>query len=111
MRVPGRGEGTPIALCAHLDTVPLERAPTVIVEDGVVRTDGETILGADDKAAVTVLLLLLRDLAHEPPAADVEVLFTAAEEIGLQGASGARPVAPGRRRGHSSSTARARRVP
>ena len=86
VRLPGRGQGTPIAPCAHLDTVPLDRAPTVIVENGVVRTDGETILGADDKAAVTVLLLLLRDLAHEPPAADVEFVFTAAEEIGLQGA-------------------------
>ena len=86
VRVPGRGEGTSIALCAHLDTVPLDRAPTVIVENGVVHTDGETILGADDKAAVTVLLLLLRDLAHEPPTADVELVFTAAEEIGLQGA-------------------------
>ena len=57
VRVPGRGEGTPLALCAHLDTVPLERAPTVIVDDGVVRSDGQTILGADDKAAVAVLLL------------------------------------------------------
>ena len=64
VRVPGRGEGTPIALCAHLDTVPLDRAPTVIVENGVARTDGETILGADDKAAVAALLLLLRDLAQ-----------------------------------------------
>ncbi len=91
VRVPGRGEGTPIALCAHLDTVPLERAPTVIVEDGLVRTDGETILGADDKAAVTVLLLLLRDLGCEPPAADVEIVFTAAEEIGLQGAAALDP--------------------
>ena len=91
VRVPGRGEGTRVALCAHLDTVPLERAPTVIVENGLVRTDGETILGADDKAAVTVLLLLLRDLAHEPPAADVEVLFTVAEEIGLQGAAALDP--------------------
>jgi tripeptide aminopeptidase len=86
VRVPGRGQGTPIALCAHLDTVPLDRPPTVIVENGVVRTDGETILGADDKAAVAVLLLLLRDLAREPPAADVEFVFTAGEEIGMQGA-------------------------
>jgi tripeptide aminopeptidase len=86
VRVPGRGEGTPIALCAHLDTVPLERAPTVIVENGVVHSDGETILGADDKAAVAVLLLLLRDVAQETPAADVEFVFTAGEEIGLQGA-------------------------
>jgi len=91
VRLPGRGEGTPIALCAHLDTVPLDRAPTVIVENGVVRTDGETILGADDKAAVAALLLLLRDLALEPPAADVEFVFTAGEEIGLQGAKALDP--------------------
>jgi tripeptide aminopeptidase len=86
VRVPGRGRGTPIALCAHLDTVPVDRTPTVLVADGVVRTDGDTILGADDKAAVAALLLLLRDLAAEPPAAGVELLFTVAEEIGLQGA-------------------------
>ena len=86
VRVPGRGGGTPIALSAHLDTVPLERAPTVLVENGVVHTDGETILGGDDKAAVTVILMLLRDLAAEPPQASVEVVFSAGEEIGLQGA-------------------------
>lgn len=95
VRVPGRGEGTPIALCAHLDTVPLERAPTVIVENGVVRTDGQTILGADDKAAVAALLLVLRDLAQEPPAADVELVFTAGEEIGLQGAKALDPASLG----------------
>ena len=93
VRVPGRGEGTPIALCAHLDTVPLVRAPTLIVEDGVVHTDGETILGADDKAAVAALLLVLRDLAEEAPAADVELVFTAGEEIGLQGAKALDPAA------------------
>lgn len=86
VRVPGRGRGTPVALSAHLDTVPLDRAPTVVVEGGIVRSDGETILGADDKAAVTAILLLLRDLAAEPPAADVEVVFSAGEEIGLRGA-------------------------
>jgi tripeptide aminopeptidase len=90
-RVPGRGDGTPLALCAHLDTVPLERAPTVIVDNGVVRSDGQTILGADDKAAVAVLLLLVRELARETPAADVEVVFTAGEEIGLQGAKALAP--------------------
>jgi tripeptide aminopeptidase len=86
IRVPGRGEGLPVALCAHLDTVATERAPTVMCVNGIVRTDGETILGADDKAAVAVLLLLMRDLAVKPPAADVEILLTAREEIGLQGA-------------------------
>jgi len=95
VRVPGRGEGTPIALCAHLDTVPLERAPTVVVEGGVVRSDGQTILGADDKAAVAALLLVLRDLTQEPPAADVEFVFTAGEEIGLQGSKALDPASLG----------------
>lgn len=86
IRVPGRGGGTPVAFCAHLDTVPVEGRPVVVVDGGRIRTDGRTILGADDKAAVAVLLLALRDLAAEPPAADVEVLFTVGEEIGLLGA-------------------------
>jgi tripeptide aminopeptidase len=86
VRVPGRGEGTPVALCAHLDTVPTDAAPTVVVEHGVARSDGRTVLGADDKAAVAALLLVMRDLARERPAADVEFVFTAGEEIGLQGA-------------------------
>ena len=86
VRVPGRGEGTPIALCAHMDTVPLPHVPEVIVENGVAHSDGETILGADDKAGVAALLLVARDLAREEPAADVEVVITAGEEIGLQGA-------------------------
>jgi tripeptide aminopeptidase len=86
VRVPGRCEGTPIALCAHMDTVPVAGEVRVRIENGVARTAGGTILGADDKAAVTALLALLRDLAAEPPAASVEVVVTACEEVGLRGA-------------------------
>ncbi len=85
-RVPGRGEAPPIALCAHLDTVPVEGAPQVVVADGFVRTDGATVLGADDKAAVAALLVLARRLVAEPPAGDVELVFTPGEEAGLLGA-------------------------
>lgn len=85
-RVPGRGGSGPIALCAHLDTVPMEHAPRVVVADGVVRTDGAAPLGADDKAAVAVLLEMARALVAEPPAGDVELIFTAGEEAGLLGA-------------------------
>ena len=52
----------------------------------MVRSDGRTILGADDKAAVATLLIVARDLVQEPPAADVEIVITPGEEIGLQGA-------------------------
>jgi tripeptide aminopeptidase len=85
-RIPGRGETPPIALCAHLDTVPVERAPQVVVADGFVRTDGVTVLGADDKAALAVILVLARALVAQPPAGDVELVFTPGEEAGLLGA-------------------------
>jgi tripeptide aminopeptidase len=85
-RIPGRGEAPPIALCAHLDTVPVERAPQVVVADGFVRTDGATVLGADDKAALAVILVLARGLVAQPPAGDVELVFTPGEEAGLLGA-------------------------
>ena len=84
--VPGSGRGTPILLCAHLDTVTVAGPIVPVVADGVVRTDGSTILGADDKTAVAVLLALLADLAAQPPAGRVEALFTTCEEIGLHGA-------------------------
>ena len=84
--VRGRGEAAAIGLCAHLDTVPMDRAPSVTVTDGYVRTDGATPLGADDKAAVAVLLELARALVAEPPPGDVELIFTAGEEAGLLGA-------------------------
>jgi len=85
-RVPGRGQAEPVGLCAHLDTVPVSGTPHVVVADGFVRSDETTVLGADDKAAVAVLLTLARSLVAEPPAGDVELVFTAGEEAGLLGA-------------------------
>jgi tripeptide aminopeptidase len=85
-RIRGRGEAEPIGLCAHLDTVPVSGPPQVVVADGFVRTDGATVLGADDKAAVAVLLTLARALVADPPAGDVELVLTAGEEAGLLGA-------------------------
>jgi tripeptide aminopeptidase len=84
--VPGRGQGTAIMFGAHLDTVAVAGSIDPVVENGVVRSAGDTILGADDKAAVTALLALLRDLAVDPPACRVECIFSVSEEIGLRGA-------------------------
>ncbi len=84
--IPGTAGAEPIGLCAHLDTVPVPGPPRVVVADGRVRSDGTTVLGADDKAAVAVLLRLAGALVAEPPAMDVELVFTAGEEAGLLGA-------------------------
>jgi tripeptide aminopeptidase len=88
-RLPGKsGEGMPIFLCAHFDTVPLAGdLEPVVGEDGVVRNAGGTILGADDKSALAVMVEAARRMVEESrPHAGVELLFTPMEEIGLVGA-------------------------
>jgi tripeptide aminopeptidase len=81
------GNGTPIFLCAHMDTVPVAGPIEPVVEDGIVRNGANTILGADDKAAVAVLLEAMRVLlAERRPHAGIDLLFTVREETGLDGA-------------------------
>ena len=85
-RIPGGGEGW-VMFCAHLDTVPHDEPIEVELADGVYRSRGETILGADNKAAVAVLIELAARAARAPPAAvGIELVFTVAEEDGLRGA-------------------------
>jgi tripeptide aminopeptidase len=88
-RLPARGEGgTPIFLCAHLDTVPLDGELDPVVVDGFVRNAGGTILGADNKSAVAVMIEAARRIVEDGiPHAGVELLFTPMEEIGLLGAA------------------------
>jgi tripeptide aminopeptidase len=86
-RLPGTGPDS-ILLCAHLDTVPAS-APIepVVVNDGWENAN-DAILGADNKAAVAVMLELARRLqsAGERPQVGVELLFTVCEEVALRGA-------------------------
>jgi tripeptide aminopeptidase len=84
-RVPGARDEW-VGFCAHLDTVPHEGQIEVVRDDGVFRSSGETILGADDKAAVTVLVELAARYVSDPPPIGVELVFTVAEEDGLRGA-------------------------
>ncbi|MBD0289996.1 MAG: M20/M25/M40 family metallo-hydrolase [Thermoleophilia bacterium] len=79
--------GTALFLCAHLDTVPPTEAIEPLVDDGVVRNARPTILGADNKAAVAVMLDAVRRVVEEGRAhAGIELLFTPKEETGLEGA-------------------------
>jgi tripeptide aminopeptidase len=79
--------GVPIFLCAHLDTVPPTDSIEPLVEDGVVRNAKPTILGADNKAAVAVMLEGLRRTVEERrPHGGIELVFTPKEEVGLVGA-------------------------
>ena len=85
---PNGGRGTPIFFCAHLDTVPPDGPIEPVIEDGVVRNAGGTILGADNKAAVAAMLEgTRRVLAENRAHGGIELLFTPKEEVGLLGAA------------------------
>lgn len=92
-RIPAGGsEGDRAArrsllLCAHLDTVPLQAPVEPVLRDGFWESSGDGILGADNKAAVAVLLALARHVAREGAPVDLELLFTVGEEISLAGSA------------------------
>jgi tripeptide aminopeptidase len=90
---PGAGGGETsrrrsLLLCAHLDTVPHGDTPIepVLVDDGW-ENRHDAILGADNKAAVAVMLLAAERAAARGAPVDLELLFTVREETGLAGAT------------------------
>jgi tripeptide aminopeptidase len=76
-----------VLLCAHLDTVPLHAPVEPVLQDGFWENANEAILGADNKAAVAVLLALARHVAREGSPVGLELLFTVGEEISLAGSA------------------------
>jgi tripeptide aminopeptidase len=90
-RIPAGGasaesrERRSVLLCAHLDTVPLRAPVEPVLVDGFWENANDGILGADNKAAVAVLLALARHVRQEGSPVDVELLFTVGEEISLAG--------------------------
>jgi tripeptide aminopeptidase len=84
-RLPGQ-EDRWAMFCAHIDTVPHQGQIEVVDDEGVFRSRGATILGADNKAAVAVFMELVARHADQPPPVGIELLLTVAEEQGLRGA-------------------------
>ena len=81
------GQGDPVMLSAHLDTVEPGRGINPILDGEVLRTDGSTILGGDCKAGVSIIMEALTVVVESGrPHLPVEVAFSRAEEGGLNGA-------------------------
>ena len=69
-----------------MDTVVSAKGIKTHIEDGVIRTDGKTILGADDRAGITAILEAIRYLKENNiKHGDLQFAFTIAEETGLYG--------------------------
>lgn len=81
------GSGPKLLLSAHMDNVPPCLGVKAIVEGDWVHSDGSTVLGADDKSGVAVLLEALETLKEEgPDHLPLELALTVREETGLEGA-------------------------
>jgi tripeptide aminopeptidase len=88
-RVDGPEGARSILLCAHLDTVPLDAPVDVVVrgeEDRWVENANEAILGADNKAALAVMVEVARRAVRDGAPVGIELLFTTTEEVALRGA-------------------------
>ncbi|MCR4326408.1 MAG: M20/M25/M40 family metallo-hydrolase [Candidatus Roizmanbacteria bacterium] len=79
----GSATSHPLLLCAHMDTVEPGRGVTPLVNDGIISSDGSTILGADNKAAIAAILTGVWQYKKKyKRLPQVELLFTVKEETG-----------------------------
>jgi len=86
-RIKGNTDVPPLLLNAHMDTVEPGRGIDPVLADGVFTSKGDTILGADDKSAIAIILEALTILKENNLACGpLEVVLTVCEEIGLMGA-------------------------
>ena len=87
IRIAGTVPGPPILFAAHMDTVePGIGVKTLIDAEGRISSQGDTILGGDDKAGIGAMLeayevIKEQNIPHPP----LEFLFTVCEEHGLLG--------------------------
>ncbi len=82
----------PILFNCHMDTVKPGNGIKPVVKDGVIQSDGTTILGADCKAGVAALLETVRVIQEDQmPHGDIQFVITAGEEMGLVGAKALDP--------------------
>jgi tripeptide aminopeptidase len=76
-----------IMMSAHMDTVVPGEGVKPIIDGDIIRTDGSTVLGGDDKSGCAVIIETIRCLQEQKiPHAPMEVIFSICEEVGLLGA-------------------------
>ena len=81
--LPGDESLEPLLFCAHMDTVePSSGIKVIFHDDGLITSNGETILGSDALSGVSAILeavttIIEENINHRP----IEILFCVAEEI------------------------------
>ena len=86
-RLEGTVDAPSVFLCAHMDTIQSTKNLKHVIKDGIISSDGTTILGGDNRAGLAVILEILHVLKEEScPHGPIEVLFNVCEEAGMYGA-------------------------
>ena len=86
-RLPGTMEGEPIMLSAHMDTVVPGVGIKPYIQDGVIYSGEDTILGSDDKSGICAILEAVRTVLEKNlPHRETEIVFSIGEEGGMRGA-------------------------
>jgi tripeptide aminopeptidase len=76
-----------LLLSAHMDTVGPNKGINPVIDADTIKSDGTTILGADDKSGIAAILECLRVIEEDNiPHGHIDIVFDVAEEIGLLGA-------------------------
>src|ERR671912_1986419 len=76
-----------VMMSAHMDTVVPGEGVKPVVEGDIIRTDGTTVLGGDDKSGCAVIIETIRCLREQNiPHAPIDAVFSICEEVGLLGA-------------------------
>ena len=89
IQIPGlNSSGSPLMLSTHMDVVEPCRGVKPRILDGMIHSDGTTVLGADAKASLAAILdvvetVVEQRVAHPP----LELVITVCEEMGLVGSS------------------------
>lgn len=93
IRIAGNAPGAPtLLLNAHMDTVQPGSGIEPVIEDDIIRSAGETVLGGDDKAGLAVLVESVTRLGEQGlPHGGLLLAITVSEETGLLGARNADP--------------------
>lgn len=87
VRIKGNSDAPTFFLSSHMDTVAPGIGIKPHIENGIMKSDGTTILGSDDKSGISIIVEVIRTLKEQNiPHGDIEVAFTICEEIGLLGA-------------------------
>ncbi len=86
-RFPGDLPGETMMLSAHMDTVVPGNGVKPVIVNGVIHSDGTTVLGGDDKSGICGIIEAVRTIQEKHlPHRSAELLFSIGEEGGMKGA-------------------------